>query len=194
MPSAPPADAHDRCMRLPPVLGPDDLPLAERMAARLDGELFVLGGSHCPVDAVETPALRLAAALAGRSPRYIAELETAAWVWGAQLVPPDPVQLCVDLRARARPARPRDIALREVVVQPSEVRWLGGHQVTSPLRTAVDLARSRANLDPVVVRGLARIGRFGVVECLQAMDARRNLPGKRVAAARLQEALTRYTS
>jgi len=36
------------------------------MAARLDGELFVLGGSHCPVDAVETPALRLAAALAGR--------------------------------------------------------------------------------------------------------------------------------
>jgi hypothetical protein len=178
-------------MRLPPVLGPDDLPLPERMAARLDGELFVLGGSHCPVDAVETPALRLAAALAGRSPRYIAELATAAWVWGAQLLAPDPVQLCVSLQARARPARPRDIAVREVVLRPSEIRWIGPHQVTSPLRTAIDLARSREGFDPAIVRELARIGGFDVSECLNAMDARRNLPGKRLAAARLQDALTR---
>ncbi|MCU1415852.1 MAG: hypothetical protein JWP32_26 [Schumannella sp.] len=177
---------------LPRVLGLDDLPLAERMAARLDGELFSLADVHCPVDEPETPALRLAAVLAGRSARYIAELGTAAWVWGAAPVPPQRLELCVDLRARARPAPARHASVREVVVDDGEVRVLEGRRVTSPLRTAVDLARARepfTDADVAQVQSLARLGGFGLAQCLALMDARRNLPDKRRAAARLSSAL-----
>ena len=181
---------------LPRVLGhvlpADDLPLAERMAARLDGELFLLAGVHCPVDQVETPALRLAAVLAGRSARYIAELGTAAWVWGADPVPPRTVELCVDLRARARPARARHASVREVVLDVGEVRELDGGRVTSPLRTAVDLARARepfTDSDAAQVRALAALDGFGLAQCIALMDARRNLPAKRRAAERLESAL-----
>jgi hypothetical protein len=179
-------------MVLPAVLGPDDLPLAERMAARLDGELFPLAAGHCPVDAVETPALRLAAALAGRPARYIAELGTAAWVWGARLDPPDTLELCVQLGARARPASAPHVTVRELALADDDVRRLDGRGVTSPVRTAVDLARSRqvfSALDAASVRELSRLGRFQLVDCLAAMETRRNLPDKRRAAERLRAAL-----
>lgn len=180
-------------MVLPAVLGPDDLPLAERMAARLDGELFALATAHCPVDAVETPALRLAAALAGRTSRYIAELATAAWVWGARLDPPDTLELCVELGARARPSSTPHVTVRELALAENEIRRLDGRCVTSPVRTAVDLARSRdefSAIDADSVRELARLGRFGLDECLAAMNTRRNLPDKRRAAERLRATLS----
>jgi hypothetical protein len=177
---------------LPPVLGPDDLPLAERMAAGLDGELFPLAAAHCPVDAVETPALRLAAALTGRSPRFIAELGTAAWVWGATTLAPGTLELCVELGARARPPRAQQVSMREVLLGPGDVRVLDGWRVTSPLRTAVDLARARPRFgheESTMVRALGAIGGFDVAECLAAMETRRNLPGKRRAAERLLASL-----
>jgi hypothetical protein len=187
---------------LPPVLDARDLPLPERMAAALDAELYPLADAHCPIDEIETPALRLAAVLAGRPPRFIAELGTAAWVWGAAPAAPAVIELCVDLRARARPVAARHASVREVVLGDDEVQRLGGSRVTTPLRTAVDLARARERYGPAaaeVARGLARIGGFGLAECNAAMDARRNLPAKRRAVERLkaaldQPALTRYTS
>ena len=55
---------HDRQVTiLPPVLHEAHLPLAERMAARLDGDLFAFGDGHCPIDTVEGPALRLHAVM-----------------------------------------------------------------------------------------------------------------------------------
>ena len=174
---------------LPPVLGSAQLPLAERMAAALDGELFALGGGHCPVDEVATPALRLAAALTGWHERMIAELGTAAWVWGALVCEPAILELCVDLRARARPGQARHASVREVVLTPGDVHELGGRRVTTPVRTAVELARARERFgqdDAQTVRELGRIGGFGLEECLALMNARRNLPAKRRAAERLR--------
>jgi hypothetical protein len=179
-------------MLLPPALDDTALPLPERMAARLDGELYALGEVHCPIDEPETPATRLAAVLAGRSGRIIAELGTAAWVWGAQLLPPPQLELCVDLRARARPPRTPSASLREVVIAEGDVRVLAGRTVTSPLRTAVDLARAREPFtaaDAAAVRELARLGWFGLAECRALMDRRRNLPGKLRALERLAAAL-----
>ena len=189
-------------MSLPPVLSSADLPLPELMAARLDGELYPIAEGHCPVDVIQTPAVRLAAALAGRAPRYIAELGTAAWVWGASPVPPPMPELCVELRARARPARPGRAVVREVVLLPFETRRLGRYRVTTPLRTAIDLGRARPTFsadDADVVRRLAEVGGFTLGDCLAAIAERRNLPAKRRAAARLADALgqpplTRYTS
>ena len=141
---------------LPSALDGSFLPLAERMAARLDGELFALGGAHFPIDEVETPALRLAGALAGFPHRLIAELGTAAWVWGATPVPPTRLELCVDLGARARPQHASPADLREVVLTAGDLTQLGERRVTTPLRTAIDLARTRDSLDEVVIRSRGR--------------------------------------
>lgn len=179
-------------MQLPRVLGSDDLPLPELMAAGLDGELFGLGAGHCPVDAVETPALRLASVIPGGSVRYVAELGTAAWVWGARPTPPLPVELCVEARARAARIGGRLAIVREVVLAPGEVQVLDGLRVTTPLRTAIDLARARerfGSAEASTIRRLSELGGFGFTDCLTAMSARRNLPDKRRAAERLKAAL-----
>lgn len=173
---------------LPPVLDARDLPLPELMAAALDAELYRLGEAHCPIDEIETPALRLAAVLAGRPDRLIAELGTAAWVWSATPAAPAVVELCVDLRARARPIAARHASVREVVLADDDVREIGGRRVTTPLRTAIDLARARERFgdgDRDAVRGLAELAGFRLADCVAAMDARRNLPGKRRAIERL---------
>jgi len=64
-------------------------------------------------------------------------------------------------------------------------------KVTTPLRTAIDLARFRTHFDSEDARALAflmRLGSFDVTDCINAMDRRRNLPNKKVAASRLHVA------
>jgi hypothetical protein len=175
-----------------PVLLYTELPLAERMAARLDGELFAFGDGHCPIDEVEGPALRAHAILGSRPHRLIAELGTAAWVWGVDPTIPARLEFCVDLRARARPAATPLTTVREVVLGPEDVVALGPYRVTTTIRTAVDLARIRDPFDAKdreAVLALARLGRFGLDECRAFMDRGRNLPAKRRAIERLSECL-----
>jgi hypothetical protein len=173
---------------LPPVLHDAQLPLAERMAARLDGELYAYGEGHSPIDEVDCPALRLHAVLGARSSRLIAELATAAWVWGAQDLPPARLEFCVDLRARARPAKTPRATVREVVLLDGDAVVMAGLRVTNPLRTAVDLARMRNDFtdsDRDAVRRLAELARFDIGACRDFMDRSRNLPAKRRAIERL---------
>lgn len=177
---------------VPPVLHEAELPLAERMAARLDGDLYAFGDGHCPIDEIESPVLRLAAVLGARHPRLIAELATAAWVWGARDVQPAHLEFCVDLRARARPAATPLTTVREVVLVPGDTVGLGEFRVTTPLRTMVDLVRAReqfADIDRDAVRRLAASGPFDLDACRDFMDRSRNLPAKRRAIQRLRECL-----
>ncbi|MEO5919703.1 MAG: type IV toxin-antitoxin system AbiEi family antitoxin [Pseudolysinimonas sp.] len=177
---------------LPPVLHEADLALAERMAARLDGELYAFGDGHCAIDEVERPALRLHSVLGARSARLIAELATAAWVWGARDAVPARLELCVDLRARARPAATPHVAVREVVLEHGDTVDLAGHRVTVPLRTAIDLVRSRedfADEDRDAVQRLAALAGFNLDACRTFMDRSRNLPAKRRALERLERCL-----
>jgi len=173
---------------VPPVLHEAQLPLPERMAARLDGELFAFGDGHCAIDEVDGPALRLNAVLGARPPRLIAELATAAWVWGARETIPSRLEFCVDLRARARPAATPLTTVREVVLVPDDVAALGSYRVTTAIRTAVDLARVRDSFegdDVEAVRRLAALGCFDLDACRVFMDRGRNLPAKRRALQRL---------
>jgi hypothetical protein len=177
---------------VPPVLHEAELSLPERMAARLDGELFAFGDGHCAIDEVESPALRLDAVLGSRPSRLIAELGTAAWVWGARDLAPTHLEFCVDLRARARPPATRLATVREVVLLPEDTSAIGSYRVTTALRTAVDLARIRDEFDvglQETVRRLARIGRFDLDACQAFIDRGRNLPAKRRALLRLRECL-----
>ncbi|MDY7544069.1 MULTISPECIES: type IV toxin-antitoxin system AbiEi family antitoxin [unclassified Cryobacterium] len=138
--------------RLPDVLSPGDLPIAELSSLCLDGELFRVGDCWSPLDVAEDRDQR-ARSLARLVPvRAIAERLTAAWIHG--LAPePQRHQFCVPITARAYfPPSPR-FGVREVVCDPEHIVRLGarpvsragaragGLLVTRPLRTALDLAR-----------------------------------------------------
>jgi len=174
-------------MRITSVLSPADLPWPELQAARLDGELFAVDACYCPID--EPDGLRLRAlALAAVVPRrLIAELHSAAWVWGALEHPPVRHRLCADITARTRPPIGTAI-LREVVVDAQDVDNIGALRISSPLRTAVDLARLDDAVDLGIVARLFTIGDFGLEACHVLIERRRNLPDKHRARQRLAAA------
>lgn len=177
--------------RLLPVLSRTDLPEAELRAARLDGEVFAVGECFCPVDEVIGPAHRARSLAAVLPPRMIAEQHSAAWVLGATSVPPWRPELCTDADARTRPASLAMLTVREVVIDSSEFTWMGGMRVTTPLRTAIDLARFSAPFgaeEQEIVAKLAELGRFQLSDCIEAIESRRNLPRKRSALQRLHSA------
>ena len=174
--------------RLHPVLSEVDLPQAELWAARLDGELFQIGACFTPIDEIEQPAHRASVVHAGLSGRLIAEQRSAAWVWGAFSVAPLHHQLCVAMDARVGHEVSRSVTVREVVIDAREVMTVGEFRVTAPLRTIIDLARFSpvfSGEDERTVRYL--MSRFGVGfdACIDDLNARRNLPGKNRAHARL---------
>jgi hypothetical protein len=174
--------------RLPRVLSGRDLPLAELTAARLDGELYAVDECFSPLDELESTAQRAQAVLATFPRRLIAEQHTAAWVFGAQPAPPSVQQFCVSIEARTRPAIALRVTVREVVIDDDDLLTVSGLPVTTPLRTAVDLARCAADFgdrDLPILAELMRVGGFGVDECAVMLNRRRNLPDKRVALARL---------
>lgn len=176
-------------MRLASVLADSDLTSAELQAARLDGEVYDLAGAFCQIGELESPVHRARAVLGARSPRLIAELGTAAWIWGAA---PEPIRLefsvTPDARARLSPAQ--HIAVRELVYEPADIRELDGVRVTTPLRTILDLARFADPFDPAPVIGLAAIAGLTLDDCLEALAGRSGIPAKHRAAANLRTALT----
>lgn len=171
----------------------DDVPDIERQAMRLDGDAYALAGAHVPIGLPEDPVVRAAAALAGRPARLVAARGTAAWIWGALPDPPRRGEFLVDLAARWRPPASDAIDVVESVVRAGDAVRLGTATVTTPLRTALDLARFRTVFsagEADAVRALAALGGFGLPEAVRAMDRGRNLAGKRRARERLESALS----
>ena len=182
----------ERMSRLPAVLFHSDLPEAELHAAKLDGELYPVDRCFSPVDEIDWLWNRARALTLTVPARLIAEQRTAAWIYGAFSRAPRQHQFCADISARVRPPALVAITVREVVIDASELVHFAGLLVTTPLRTVVDLARSSVNFtndDLRAVGDLMRIGRFGIEECRAVLDRRRNLPHKRLALERIDEAL-----
>ncbi|MFE5671810.1 type IV toxin-antitoxin system AbiEi family antitoxin [Agromyces sp. NPDC056523] len=130
--------------RLPTVLGTDDLPLAELCAARLDGELFRLGGGWCPIDEPDLPALRAAAIGPDRPSPMIIERRSAAWVYGALPRPPQVAEYCVPHESRVAARNDLGHVVREVAIDESDVAEYGGIRCTTVERTVFDLVRDVA--------------------------------------------------
>lgn len=176
---------------LPAVLSTTDLPETELRAARLDGELFAVGECFGVVGDVDSPQLRGAALAAVLPPRLIAEGRTAAWVHGATANLGAPLELCADSTARYRWMGRRGVSVREVILDDGDTRSLGGMVVTTPLRTAIDLARCVtvfAEQDVQMLRALAEIGCFGAEQLGAALARRHHLPNKARALARVKVA------
>ena len=182
--------------RLPAVLFHSDLPEAELHAAKLDGELYPVDRCFSPIDEIDGLWNRARALSLTVPARLIAEQRTAAWIYGALNRPPRQHQFCADISARVRPLALVAITVREVVIDASDLAELAGLLVTTPLRTVVDLARASVNFkndDLRAVSDLMRIGRFGVEECRAVLDRRRNLPHKRLALERIDQAARRIS-
>jgi hypothetical protein len=179
-------------MRLSAVLSARDLPAVELQAARLDGELMMIGDCFSPIDEIEGRRHRIAALAAVLPPRLIVERRTAAWVHGAIPYPPSRHELCAPTTERSRPISPVRFTLREVVVDASDVDEIDGVRVTSPLRTVIDLARFSPASDDTLQRTIAALLVLGgntAEDCRLMLDRRRNLPGKRQAYERILGAI-----
>lgn len=176
-------------MRLSPVLADDDLSPAELQAARLDGEVYGLAGAYCLLGELETPAHRARAVLTGRSERLIAELATAAWIWGA-IDTLDRLEFAVMPDARARLGPAHHATVREIVYEPGDVTTIGDCRVTTPLRTIIELARSEEAFDPHTAYRLAAIGGIRLRDCLESLENRVGIPSKARAFDNLRRMLT----
>jgi len=208
-PFTPPVRRHAGGMphRLPIVLSHHDLPEAELHAAHRDGELFRVGDCFASIDEIERPIHRLLATHDGVPAGLIVDRLSAAWVWGALKRAPSPRQFCVPIGARLSLSPARRLAVREVVIDlPEDTVDLGGHLITTPTRTAVDLARESVRFeggDRDILISLVRIGHIRLDACVAQLRDRNKMPNKRRAMARLeslagslqgQPELTRYTS
>jgi AbiEi antitoxin C-terminal domain len=174
--------------RLNSVLSRLEFPAPELGALVLDGEVYRVDDCVAPVDEIEGPRLRAAALAAELPPRLIAEQHSAAWIWGAQQLPPPRHEVCADITARARPAQGALLSVREVVLLHEDTAPLAGLLVTTPMRTAIDLARfvPQWNEDEAtIVRILIELGQCSILDCARVMNRRRNLPNKRIALERL---------
>lgn len=174
--------------RLGSVLSPLDLPLAELCAARLDGELLRVDECFSPVDCAIGRVSRGAALAAIVPDRLIAERLSAAWIWGALADPPSTHELCVDTLSRVHPPSRSRMTIREVVFSENDVVSVAGMRVTTPVRTSADLARFSRDFgahEKAIVRALLELGGATAADCAAYVTARRNLPHKRLALARL---------
>jgi hypothetical protein len=175
-------------LRLPPILTRREFPDSELHALRLDGEVYAVGEGAAPIDEIDSPELR-ATSLGSMIPRgLIVEQRSAAWVWGAQSHPPERHEVCVDVSARRRPPFGSRIRVREVVLCDDDSWVVAEIRVTTPLRTAIDLARfvpSWGANENFVLGELMRIGAFDAADCARSMNRRANLPNKTVALERL---------
>lgn len=183
---------HDGAVRLPSVVSTALLPEPELQASLLDGELVRVGGAFCAIDTIIGAQQRAGAIASEVADLAIAEQRTAAWIHGVLPDLPSRLQLCVDAKSGYRPQSSARQVFREVVLDDGDVMSIGGLIVTTPLRTALDLARIAAvefgTRD--LIRDLSTLGRgFDLVDCVESLERRRNLPNKHRAIARLAAAL-----
>jgi hypothetical protein len=176
-------------VRIPSLLTTADFSEAELSAMVLDGTLYRMGDCYCVIDQMPSVALRSGALAQVLPQRLIVERLTAAWVWGAVLDLPASYYVCVDIRSRVRPPATGRLVVREVVIADSEIVDFGVVRVTTPVRTALDLARSPdpfGEKESAALATLMHVANLTMEACEEAMNERRNLPNKKIALVRLR--------
>jgi len=117
------------------------LSLAELSAARLDGHLIEVDAAYMPADTVETSGVRAASLGPLLRDLMAATHLSAAWVYGAISEPParHTVQRAVPHRIHG--VIHRRLHYRDRYLPEADLYRIGGVLVTTPARTAADLAR-----------------------------------------------------
>lgn len=170
-----------------PFAGPELQSLAaDGLLARFHQHGYTLPGTPA------SPQLRARAA-AGNVPaairqRVVAGRMTAAWIYGCA-AEPDRLALLVDAKRRVSSLRnTRGCTLHEVKLGPFDVISLGGLMVSSPLRTALDIALhvEPERAVPALAELLARPQQDVKLRLLvRAIEATPRIPHKRNALEKL---------
>ncbi len=176
---------------------PDILPgdggfsVAERSALVLDHELYPLMLGLMLPDAIDGVALRAQAVATARATRLVAELDTAAWIWGARAAPPPRPEFASPLGLAPRLSATAAAQIREVRFDPDELTEIAGQKITTRRRTALDLVRYRTDTDyrPETVRALIDPSEISLL--VMSLSRTRRLPHARRARARLSLLMTR---
>ena len=161
--------------------------LAELHAMKLDGVLApVIGEAFRSTTQEETQDHRAAALIhhipAALAPRAALGQLSAAWVYGCA-PPPVVISLLQNHEGKSSSLPPfSGCTLRQVCLDPHEVLSIGGGLVTSPLRTAMDVARTAPEMLARAV--LMALSGQPALRCplgriRQALNAAAHVPGKR---------------
>ena len=166
----------------------------ELQAMASDGVLVQLyQRGYLPPGTRATPQLRARAAAVLIRPairqRVVAGRMTAAWIFGCA-AEPDRLALLVDANRRISSLRStRGCTFHEVRLGPYDVVSLGGLMVSTPLRTAVDIAvHVEAGRAVPALRALLGKPELGLqLRLLRlAVEATPRMPHKRAALAKLE--------
>jgi hypothetical protein len=165
----------------------------ELQAMAADGVLTQLyQRGYLPPGAHASPQLRARAASLAVAPairqRVVAGRMTAAWIYGCA-AEPDRLALLVDANRRVSSLRSvRGCTFHEVRLGPFDVVSMGGLMVSSPLRTAVDVAlHVEAGLALPALRAFLATPELGVrLRLLRlAVEASPRVPHKKAALAKI---------
>ena len=161
----------------------------ELQALRLHGSLReVLPGAYVSAEHPQTPSIRARVAAAVAGEQYVPGRAlckcTAAWVYGCA---PMPHELDILVPRYHRPCAPTSgmlLRLSEGIMDEDQVCSIGGITVTSPLRTAMDIAFNCELIDSMPV--LASINasprlRCGYRRMLDSIESQVRRPGRRRA-------------
>jgi len=117
-----------------------DFAPAERWALVRDGHAVVTDGVICTVDTVPGPRLRLDAHLNLGHDDAVAIQQSALWVLGATPVAPQEL-MTAGLNGARLYVGTSDAHVRELNLRRSDCASYGSKLVTTPARTAADIAR-----------------------------------------------------
>lgn len=176
---------------LPDLLTLQDFTIAELSACSLDGELMALDNAYICTDMPDGKMVRARAVGLNVDRRCVTASWSAAWVHGAISFPPllHTVALRDGLRLRFDPVKRYNIAQMSFGV--ADVEGTPGAYVTTPLRTAVDLARFTAQ-DPRLTSALIfllRLAKAQEEDVSAILERAQHLPHKKRAYRRLGAAL-----
>ena len=178
---------------------------AERWALVRDGHAIVTDGIICAIDELPGPGLRLDAILGSHFPDSkhidsdrdgadqadaVAIEQSALWVLGATPTPPR--QVCIaGLEGTRLYVGNGNAQVRELIIQRSDCLSFGNRLVTSPARTAADIARHSPD-DTSALQDLTDLAQqTGVAreQALAVLTRTVHLPFARRARQRLAAAL-----
>lgn len=169
----------------------------ELQAMAMDGLVRrVYGMSYLMTGIAESPGLRALSALNALPPtlrdRATLGRATAAWVLDCAAAP-EKLSVLTDRRRRTSALRPfSDAVMHEVALGPMDIVVIGGVRVTTPMRTAMDIAlHGNVATCGETLRRLGLHPRLGCsLERVSLMlETISRAPGKSRALARLQEAM-----
>ncbi|KAA9151476.1 hypothetical protein F6B41_18205 [Microbacterium lushaniae] len=125
---------------------------AELSAACLDGHLIALGEGFVPADLIETAPLRAASLTALLGDALAASHLSAAWVYDGVDDPPARHSVQRAVLQRLHHVIDRRVIYHDPRIGAGDLRRVGGVLVTTPARTAADLARTPGDGHPEGLR------------------------------------------